>query len=120
MWRDGRVDFTPGEVFIKAAGLCGGTAPLGLGHHPDHPRTARQGEGQNITGFDAMAGFFHPGMIEPHPARHDQGCCPAPVFHEAGVDEPLVEALAQFLSRLIWAFSASSTAKGDSGSAFRS
>ena len=107
-----------GKVLVKLPRHGGRATALGFGQHPHHAHAARQGKGQHVAGPDPMGRFFHALAVDPDLTSGNERCGQAPVFCEAGVNQPLVKALAQFFPWFIWAFRASSTAKGDSGSAF--
>ncbi len=63
-----------------------------------------------------MAAFGHAVMVDPDQAAIDQSLSIAPVLHEARIDQPLVNALAQLSPSVICAFIAARMAKGELGS----
>lgn len=75
-----------------------------------------QGQRDHVVCLDHMTAFGDTIMIDPDQATVNQSLCVTPVLHEARIDQPLVNPLAQFSLSVICAFIAARTAKGEFGS----
>lgn len=108
------------HLLVKGAGRRWRTPPFSLAYNLQDLDLSRPRHRQHVASPDGMTALGDANTVHPQAAAFNEFLRIRTVLHDARIDQPLVDALAQVFSFSNCALRAPRTAKGELGSAGRS